>query len=545
MMSQTASQKTVRVIPPKPEFSGENRLDIRPKRVAAYCRVSTDKEQQEHSFDTQVQMYTDMIMMKPNWQMAGIYADEGITGTIAKKRPDFMRMIEDCRKGKIDMIITKSVSRFSRNNLDCLLYVRELKELGIPIIFEKEGINTMQVSSELLITLFSGLSQAESESISMNIKMGKRQSLKNGNVPFCYKSFLGYRRGADGKPEIDEEQAVIIRRIFADHLTGMSLQGIANALTSEGIPTPRGKTTWTGSGILSILTNEKYKGDALLQKTYIANCITKKSKRNNGELPMYYVENNHPAIIERMVFDRVQEEISRRNSKRKTKQVGTKTELGRYSSKYALSEILFCGDCGTPYRRCTWTIKGKKKIVWRCISRLDYGTKYCKASPSIEESVLHTAIAESITQKAQMEDADIGRVRRHIELYQSRQDVTAVLAKQERLKSLQAKIDYLTGIDSEETQNDDFDAMLEQLFTEMYAIQDELEAQSGSKSKLEVAAKSIEEMEAVIRGMKNHPVEYDDQAVRQLIECIKVIDADTIHIYFKDGTKIAAYLNRP
>ena len=415
----------------------------------------------------------------------------------------------------------------------------------IPIIFEKEGINTMQVSSELLITLFSGLSQAESESISMNIKMGKRQSLKNGNVPFCYKSFLGYRRGADGKPEIDEEQAVIIRRIFADYLTGMSLQGIANALTSEGIPTPRGKTTWTGSGILSILTNEKYKGDALLQKTYIANCITKKSKRNNGELPMYYVENNHPAIIERMVFDRVQEEISRRNSKRKTKQVGTKTELGRYSSKYALSEILFCGDCGTPYRRCTWTIKGKKKIVWRCISRLDYGTKYCKASPSIEESVLHTAIAESITQKAQMEDADIGRVRRHIELYQSRQDVTAVLAKQERLKSLQAKIDYLTGIDSEETQNDDFDAMLEQLFTEMYAIQDELEAQSGSKSKLEVAAKSIEEMEAVIRGMKNHPVEYDDQAVRQLIECIKVIDADTIHIYFKDGTKIAAYLNRP
>ena len=183
MMTQTAPQKTVRVIPPKPEFSGENRLDIRPKRVAAYCRVSTDKEQQEHSFDTQVQMYTDMIMMKPNWQMAGIYADEGITGTIAKKRPDFMRMIEDCRKGKIDMIITKSVSRFSRNNLDCLLYVRELKDHGIPIIFEKEGINTMQVSSELLITLFSGLSQAESESISMNIKIGKRQSLKNGKWP--------------------------------------------------------------------------------------------------------------------------------------------------------------------------------------------------------------------------------------------------------------------------------------------------------------------------------------------------------------------------
>ncbi len=533
------------MIPPKPEFSGENRLDIRPKRVAAYCRVSTDKEQQEHSFDTQVQMYTDMIMMKPNWQMAGIYADEGITGTIAKKRPDFMRMIEDCRKGKIDMIITKSVSRFSRNNLDCLLYVRELKELGIPIIFEKEGINTMQVSSELLITLFSGLSQAESESISMNIKMGKRQSLKNGNVSFCYKSFLGYRRGADGKPEIDEEQAVIIRRIFDDYLAGMSLVGIADALTAEGIPTPRGKTEWKRSVILSILTNEKYKGDALLQKTYIANCITKKSKRNNGELPMYYVENNHPAIIERVVFDRVQEEISRRNSKRKTKQVGSKTELGRYSSKYALSEILFCGDCGTPYRRCTWTIKGKKKIVWRCISRLDYGTKYCKVSPSVEESVLHTAIAEAITQKAQMEDADIDRVRRHIELYRSKKDVTAILAKQERLKVLQSQIDYLTGMDSEEAQNCDFDTKLEQLFTEMYAIQDELDGEGSAQCKLEQTAANIDEMATVIHGMRNHPVEYDDQAVRQLIECIKVISADTIHIYFKDGTKIVANLNRP
>ena len=545
MMSQTATQKVVRVIPPKPEFSGENRIDIRPKRVAAYCRVSTDKEQQEHSFETQVQMYTDLIMMKPNWQMAGIYADEGITGTIAKKRPDFMRMIEDCRKGKIDMIITKSVSRFSRNNLDCLLYVRELKERGIPIIFEKEGINTMQVSSELLITLFSGLSQAESESISMNIKIGKRQSLKNGNVPFCYKSFLGYRKGADGKPEIDEAQAVIIRRIFADYLAGLSLQRIANALTAEGILTPKGKSGWTSGGILSILTNEKYKGDALLQKTYIADCITKKSKRNNGELPMYYVENNHPAIIERAVFDRVQEEISRRNSKRKVKQTGTKTELGRYSSKYALSELLFCGTCGTPYRRCTWAKKGKKKIVWRCISRLDYGTKYCKDSPTIEESTLHTAIAEAITQKAQMEDADMDRVLRHIELYQSKQDVTAILEKQERLKALQARIEHLTSMDSDEAQQGDFDARLGQLFAEMYAIQDELEAESNAQGKMELAASSMEEMSTIIQGLRNHPVEYDDQVVRQLIECIKVMSEDTIHIYFKDGTKIEAHLNRP
>lgn len=542
MMQTRSAPKLVRIIPPKPEFSGENRIDIRPKRVAAYCRVSTDKEQQEHSFETQKEMYTEMIMMKPNWQMAGIYADEGITGTIAKKRPDFMRMIEDCRKGKIDLIITKSVSRFSRNNLDCLLYVRELKEMGIPIIFEKEGINTLQVSSELLITLFSGLSQAESESISMNVKIGKRQSLKNGNVPFSYKSFLGYRKGADGKPEIDEEQAVIIRRIFSEYLAGKSLLDIAKGLTADEIPTARGKTNWSSARVQSILTNEKYKGDALLQKTYVVDCISKKSKKNNGELPMYYVENNHPAIIERAVFDRVQEEISRRNSKKKVKQVGTKTELGKYSSKYALSEILYCGNCGTPYRRCTWSKNGKKKIVWRCISRLDYGKKYCKDSPSIEESILHNAVAEAITQKAHMENADVDRICRHIKMYQHNQDTSSIFQKQERLKTIQEHINQLTDMDSEAVQNGDFDTQFESLYAEMYAIKDELDEFEKSKSKIETATDSIEEMTAVMQGLKNHPVEYNDLVVRQLIECIKVISKDKLHIYFKDGIKIEAQM---
>lgn len=542
MMQTQSAPKLVRIIPPKPEFSGENQITIRPKRVAAYCRVSTDKEQQEHSFETQKAMYTDMIMMKPNWQMVGIYADEGITGTIAKKRPDFMRMIEDCRKGKIDLIITKSVSRFSRNNLDCLLYVRELKEMGIPIIFEKEGINTLKVSSELLITLFSGLSQAESESISMNVKIGKRQSLKNGNVPFSYKSFLGYRKGADGKPEIDEKQAVIIRRIFSEYLAGKSLLNIAKDLTADKIPTARGKTNWSSARIQSILTNEKYKGDALLQKTYIVDCISKKSKKNNGELPMYYIENNHPAIIERSVFDRVQEEISRRNSKKKVKQIGTKTELGKYSSKYALSEILYCGNCGTPYRRCTWSKNGKKKIVWRCISRLDYGKKYCKDSPSIEESVLHYAISEAITKKAKMENADVDRIRRHIEMYKNSQNTSYILAKQERLKTIQEHINQLTDMDSEAAQNGDFDKQFESLYTEMYAIKDELDEIEKSKSKIETTADSVKEMTTVMQGLKNHPVEYNDLVVRQLIECIKVISKNTLHIYFKDGIKIDAQM---
>lgn len=526
--------RKVTVIPPIAEMQGESRIDMRPKRVAAYCRVSTDREEQEHSFETQKAMYTEMIMMKPSWQMAGIYADEGITGTVAKKRPGFMKMIEDCRKGKIDMIVTKSVSRFSRNNLDCLMYVRELKQLGIPIIFEKEGINTIQVSSELLLTLFGALSQAESESISMNVKLGIRQSLKNGNVRFSYKTFLGYRKGADGQPEIVPEQADIVRRIYNDFLAGATYLEIAKRLTEEHVPTMGGGNRWFSERIKSILKNEKYKGDALLQKTYITDPISKRVKKNNGELPMYYVENSHPAIIERRIFDRVQEEIARRAGKKKVKQTGTKTELGRYSGKYALTELLYCGECGTPYRRCTWSRDGKKKIVWRCVSRLDYGKKYCKNSPSVEESRLHNAIATAITKKANSEEINIGGIMDHIESFGSRRDTDGIIQRQRRISEIEKVIDDLARLNSDEAQSGELDYKFSELYAELYSVKDELEEMQSGASALD--GDMLNEMREVVTGLKNHPVEYDDKVVRQLIDCIKVMSADTIKICFKDGT---------
>ena len=526
--------RKVTVIPPIAEMQGESRIDMRPKRVAAYCRVSTDREEQEHSFETQKAMYTEMIMMKPTWQMAGIYADEGITGTVAKKRPGFMKMIEDCRKGKIDMIVTKSVSRFSRNNLDCLMYVRELKQLGIPIIFEKEGINTIQVSSELLLTLFGALSQAESESISMNVKLGIRQSLKNGNVRFSYKTFLGYRKGADGQPEIVPEQADIVRRIYNDFLAGATYLEIAKRLTEENVPTMGGGNRWFSERIKSILKNEKYKGDALLQKTYITDPISKRVKKNNGELPMYYVENSHPAIVERRIFDRVQEEIARRAGKKKVKQTGTKTELGRYSGKYALTELLYCGECGTPYRRCTWSRDGKKKIIWRCVSRLDYGKKYCKNSPSVEESRLHNAIAAAITKKANSEEINIGGIMNHIESFGSQRDTDGIIQRQRRIAEIEKVIDDLARLNSDEAQNGELDYKFSELYAELYSVKDELEEMQSDVSALD--GDMLNEMREVVTGLKNHPVEYDDKVVRQLIDCIKVMSADMIKICFKDGT---------
>ena len=526
--------RKVTVIPPIAEMQGESRIDMRPKRVAAYCRVSTDREEQEHSFETQKAMYTEMIMMKPSWQTAGIYADEGITGTVAKKRPGFMKMIEDCRKGKIDMIVTKSVSRFSRNNLDCLMYVRELKQLGIPIIFEKEGINTIQVSSELLLTLFGALSQAESESISMNVKLGIRQSLKNGNVRFSYKTFLGYRKGADGQPEIVPEQADIVRRIYNDFLAGATYLEIAKRLTEENVPTMGGGNRWFSERIKSILKNEKYKGDALLQKTYITDPISKRVKKNNGELPMYYVENSHPAIIERRIFDKVQEEIARRAGKKKVKQTGTKTELGRYSGKYALTELLYCGECGTPYRRCTWSRNGKKKIVWRCVSRLDYGKKYCKNSPSVEESRLHNAIAAAITKKANSEEINIGGIMNHIESFGSQRDTDGIIQRQRRIAEIEKVIDDLARLNSDEAQSGELDYKFSELYAELYSVKDELEEMQSGASALD--GDMLNEMREVVTGLKNHPVEYDDKVVRQLIDCIKVMSADMIKICFKDGT---------
>ena len=526
--------RKVTVIPPIAEMQGESRIDMRPKRVAAYCRVSTDREEQEHSFETQKAMYTEMIMMKPTWQMAGIYADEGITGTVAKKRPGFMKMIEDCRKGKIDMIVTKSVSRFSRNNLDCLMYVRELKQLGIPIIFEKEGINTIQVSSELLLTLFGALSQAESESISMNVKLGIRQSLKNGNVRFSYKTFLGYRKGVDGQPEIVPEQADIVRRIYNDFLAGATYLEIAKRLTEENVPTMGGGNRWFSERIKSILKNEKYKGDALLQKTYITDPISKRVKKNNGELPMYYVENSHPAIIERRIFDKVQEEIARRAGKKKVKQTGTKTELGRYSGKYALTELLYCGECGTPYRRCTWSRNGKKKIVWRCVSRLDYGKKYCKNSPSVEESRLHNAIAAAITKKANSEEINIGGIMDHIESFGSRRDSDGIIQRQRQIAEIEKVIDDLARLNSDEAQSGELDYKFSELYAELYSVKDEIEEMQSDVSALD--GDMLNEMREVVTGLKNHPVEYDDKVVRQLIDCIKVMSADMIKICFKDGT---------
>ena len=283
---------------------------IKKKKVAGYARVSTDNEDQTSSYETQMKYYEEYITSRKDWEFVKMYSDEGISGTNTKKRLGFQEIVNDALAGKIDLILTKSVSRFARNTVDSLSTVRKLKDVGVEIYFEKENIWTFDSKGELLITIMSSLAQEESRSISENITWSKRKQAAEGRVTFAYNNVLGFKPKEDGGFEVDKEQAQIVRYIFGQFLSGKNPNQIAKHLTENKISTPRGKEKWSYSSVRSILTNEKYKGDALLQKYYVADFLNKTQKRNNGELPQYYVENSHEAIIDKEVFDAVQVQLS-------------------------------------------------------------------------------------------------------------------------------------------------------------------------------------------------------------------------------------------
>lgn len=449
-------------------------------------------------------------------------------------------MITACKRGHIDLIITKSLSRFARNTVDCLETVRLLKANGIGVYFEKENINTLTESSEFLITLFSGFAQAESESLSKNVAWGKAKSAEAGKVTFQYKKMLGYRKGADGQPEIVPEEAEVIKRIYHRYLDGCTLGQIKRELDEDNVPTAQGVEFWSPAIIHNILTNEKYIGDALLQKTYVTDCISKKVKKNQGERAMYYVENNHPAIISREMFDQVRNEMTRRSSKRKVLQKSGKTELGKYSGKYALTELLVCGECGSPYKRVTWARNGKKRIVWRCVSRLEFGTQYCHNSPTLDESKLHSAILASMNEFAAIRQEVCPDVLAMAE--EAKQALSQAGAKLLELKK------HMETVSRE--QSDLLDRLLEnmgdaELNAKMKALTDEkesLKAQILDARQMEV---SLEEQATRHQQMWDSIMEcsagytkFDDEFVRQIIQKITVEDEETIRIHFRDSEMV-------
>ncbi|QNU66462.1 recombinase family protein [Ruminiclostridium herbifermentans] len=384
------------------------------KRMAAYCRVSTDQIEQLSSYEAQVNYYTTYICNHPDFKFAGIYADEGITGTNTKKREQFNRMIKDCKAGKIDVIITKSISRFARNTLDCLNYVRMLKELGIEVIFEKENIRTLDSKGEVLLSILSSLAQEESFSISRNSTWGIRRRFEQGKVIVNHTKFMGYDKDENGNLVINERQAKVVKRIYTDYLDGKGPNRIARELEKGGVLNWNGKAKWYEGSIRKMLSNEKYKGDALLQKTYTVDFLSKKRVINKGEVPKYYVEESHPAIIDNNTWEAVQFEMKRR------KIFAKKHGLHKYD--YATDNNPFagkviCGYCDSTFGRKVWNSNDErlKRTIWQCSNKYKIKGKIGCGNRHINDGILYEAFVNSFNAILKNKDYFMSKWKEHLQ----------------------------------------------------------------------------------------------------------------------------------
>lgn len=538
MQTATATKKNISVIPAKQAYDRTIRPQMRTLRVAAYCRVSTLLEQQETSYEAQVAYYTEKIKNNPNWKMAGIFADDGKSATSMVKRSNFQAMMDACMAGNIDMVITKSISRFARNTVDALTTIRKLKEKNIAVFFEKEGINTLEGSGELLITILSSQAQEESRNISENCHWGIVRKFESGTVIVNHSKFLGYTKDKDRNLVIVPEEAELVRRIFRLFLEGNSSYRIKRVLESDGIKTVTGHTAWSATVIDKMLANEKYMGDALLQKTYTVDFLTKKKVMNRGIVPQYYIEDNHEAIIPKELFHRVQEEKARRSAIYRTAAKKKDEPVkGKYSSKYVLSDICVCAECGQPYRRQVWSKYGQKWAVWRCDNRLKHGSKRCRHSPTIKEDTLHqavmTAINSVVEDQGEFVQAFRENVIRIIGSYSPKSEPTEY---DEQIEQFQQKMMTLIE-DSAKTECAD------EMFDKEYRIiADEIKDLKKKKAKVirerqlaDSYDQRLQDMEGYMKKTSYLKREFGDDLVRRLIQTVRVINESKIEIQFKSG----------
>jgi len=517
------AEKNITVIPARKRVGSTAAKKIIKKLcVAAYCRVSTETEEQNSSYEVQVAHYTEFIKKNTEWEFAGIFADDGISGTNTKKREEFNRMIDECMEGKIDLVITKSISRFARNTLDCLKYIRQLKEKNISVFFEKKNINTMDAKGEVLLTIMASLAQQESQSLSQNVKLGLQYRYQQGKVQVNHKRFTGYTKDEDGNLIIVPGEAKIIKRIYREYLEGKSLAGIGRDLEKDGILTAAGKPKWRPETLKKILTNEKYIGDALLQKTYTVDFLSKKRVKNNGIVPQYYVENSHEPIIPRDLFMQVQEEMVRRANLRGGK--GGKKRV--YSSKYALSSIVYCGQCGDIYRRVHWNNRGYKSIVWRCVSRLEEKGSECTA-PTINEETLQTAVVKAINELLATKEPFLSTLQKNIATVLNEENDNATDDIDSKLEELQQQL-----LIQAKSKND-----YEDVADEIYRLREMKKNSLVENAEREGKRQRIAEMTDFLNEQSYELEEYDEQLVRRLIEKVTIYE-DKLTVEFKSGIEI-------
>lgn len=514
--------KVVTVIPQKKMVKRDARgQETKKRRVAGYARVSTDLEQQQNSYQTQLEYYTNYISSRPDWEFAGMYSDEGITGTSTKRRDGFKRMVEDALAGKIDLIVTKSVSRFARNTVDSLSTVRKLKDAGVEVYFEKENIYTLDQKGELLITIMSSLAQEESRSISENTTWGQRKRMADGHGCIGFSHFLGYDRGPDGEFVINKEQAKIVKRIYNEYLDGKNTSQIARDLSNEGIKTVTGKDRWHPTTIISILKNEKYIGDCLMQKFYIEDFLTKKMVRNQGELQQYYVKGHHEPIVSEEVYNAVQKKM--KASQKKKHQSGARD----------FSSMVICGDCGSYYGSKVWHSNDKyKKIVYRCNKK--YNGKKCN-TPAVDEDRLKEVFIEAINELIVNKDEIISNMERALTI-KSQTNYEEVIRKA-AVELDKAEAAYRALIDRQKVTPIAFVEYEKKIksagksYDEAKEEYDQLleESQNWTRSVyvIEEFVKSLKEQDVVI-------AEYDYGLMKRTVKQIKI---------FHDGRAVVEFLN--
>ena len=517
------AKMSVTLLPARKHTGLANNDEEKPKlRVAAYCRVSTDSDEQASSYEAQIEHYTAYINGHPDWELAGIYADDGISGTNTKKREEFNRMIDECLTGHVDMVITKSISRFARNTLDCLKYVRELKDKNIPVYFEKENINSMDSKGEVLLTIMASLAQQESQSLSQNVKMGLQYRYQQGEIQVNCKWFLGYTKDENKRLVIAPEEAEIVKRIYREYLDGASMLKIARGLETDGIRNGAGKERWHTSNINQILRNEKYIGDALLQKTYTVDFLTKKRVKNNGIVPQYYVENSHEAIVPREIFMRAQEELVRRRCVHLSKN-GKKRS---FSSTHCFSNMIICGNCGEVFRRVHWNNRGKKSIVWRCVSRLENTGLFCDARTLPEssiEQILLTAINSTLSGKATF----LTTLQNNIATVLSKDNDKTLADIDKRLDELQTELLKLASAKAD----------YENVANEIYRLREQKQKVQVENAGWDELRKRIADMSTFLQEQPTAITDYDEQLARRLIEKVTVYE-DRFTVEFKSAVTV-------
>ena len=526
----------VTVIPAKPkqDFMA---LDVSNKpKVCAYCRVSTDTDDQLSSYEAQVSHYSAHIQNNPAWTFAGVFADEGITGTNTKKRIEFNRMIEESMAGKIDMIITKSISRFARNTLDTLQYVRQLKEKGIAVFFEKENVNTLDSKGELLISLLASLAQEESNTISQNTKLGISYRFQEGKIIVNHNKFLGYTKDDKGNLVIVPEQAEIVRRIYKEFLEGQSPYKIAAGLEKDGKITGSGGSKWYDSTVIGILKNEKYQGDALLQKTYTVDFLSKKRVENNGHAAQYYVEDSHPAIISREDFAAVQLEFKRRSSMRGYSKTGRSTSTG----EYPFSGKLFCQNCGSKFRRSAWGTGKNKKHVWICINHQQNGDLACDQK-AVKEKDLEKAFVRAMNWVINNKEAFVENLMkdmyRGLELIDEECTIEELYA---RLEELQGEMKSLVRQGMKAGAVDEKEHL--RLGVEIESVQNRMGKLKECETERSMREKRVEELRDYLMAQESGICKFDDVLFRRFVEKVIIQSMAEVEFVLKVGVEVREVL---